>query len=88
MLRRRLEELLANYPILKLLTGDAIFAQRPLAELLTAHGVDYLFQIEANQGDTLDALENCFAPVVDRPPAAETVDKRGNSTISVASGLI
>lgn len=88
VLRRRLEELLANYPILKLLTGDAIFAQRPLAELLTAHGVDYLFQIEANQGDTLDALENCFAPVVDRPPAAETVDKRGNSTISVASGLI
>ena len=61
VLRRRLEELIANYPLLKLLTGDALFAQRPLAELLTGRGIDYLFQIEANQGDTLDALENCFA---------------------------
>jgi hypothetical protein len=31
VLRRRLEELIANFPILKLLTGDAIFAQRPLS---------------------------------------------------------
>ena len=60
--------------MLKLLTGDALFAQRPLAELLTGRGVDYLFQIEANQGDALDALEHCFAPVAERRPAAETVD--------------
>jgi len=88
VLRRRLEELIANFPVLKLLTGDAMFAQRPLAELLTGRGVDYLFQIEANQGDTLDALECCFEKVTQRPPAAQTVDKKGNSTMFVRCGLI
>lgn len=88
VLRRRLQELLKKFPVLKLLTGDAIFAQRPLAELLVNEGVDYLFQIEANQGDTLDALENCFADVARRRPAAETVDKKGGSTTFAGCGLI
>ena len=88
VLRRRIEELIANFPILKLLTGDAIFAQRPLAELLTSRGIDYLFQIEANQGDTLDALTNCSAEVAQRQPAAETIDKRGHWTMSAGYGLI
>ena len=79
VLRRHLEELLAAYPMLRLFTGDALFAQRPLAELVCGHGRDYLFQIEANQGDTLDALQNCFAQAAERPPAAETIDKRGLS---------
>jgi hypothetical protein len=77
VLRRHLEELLAAYPMLRLFTGDALFAQRPLAELLCACGRDYLLQIEANQGDTLDALQNCFAQLSTRPPAAETIEKRG-----------
>jgi DDE_Tnp_1-associated len=76
-LRRHLEDLLASYPMLRLFTGDALYAQRPLAELLCACGRDYLLQIEANQGDTLDALQNCFAQLATRPPAAETTDKRG-----------
>jgi len=88
VLRRRLQELIENYPMLKLLTGDALFAQRPLADLLTSHGVDYLFQIEANQGDTLDVLTHCFATAVERPPAAETIDKKGSCTISAGCGLI
>jgi hypothetical protein len=88
VLRRHLQELVNNYPFLKLLTGDAIFAQRPLAELLTNGGIDYLFQIEANQGDTLDALESCFADAPRRPPAAETVNKRGICSISAGCGLI
>lgn len=77
VLRRHLKELLDAYPMLRLLTGDAIFAQRPLAELMCQHGCDYLLQIKANQGDTLDALENCFAKADLRPPAAETTNKRG-----------
>ena len=88
VLRRRLEELIASFPILRLLTGDAIFAQRPLTELLTGRGIDYLFQIEANQGDTLDALTNCFAQAAERRPAAETIDKRGSWTMSAGFGLI
>jgi len=77
VLRRHLEELLTMYPMLRLFTGDAIFAQRPLAELVCARGRDYLLQIKANQGDTLDALQNCFAQAALRPPAAQSTDKRG-----------
>ena len=57
--RRHLAELLDAYPMLRLFTGDAIFAQRPLAELIRGRG--YLPQVKAHQGETLDALQNCFA---------------------------
>lgn len=80
LLRKHLEELLESYPMLKLLTGDAIFAQRPLIDLMRRNNCDYLLQIEANQGDTLDALQNCFARATERAPAAETTNKRGLST--------
>jgi len=88
LLRRHLEELLDTYPMLRLITGDAIFAQRPLAELICAKDRDYLLQIKANQGDTLDALEHCFAQAVDRPPSAETTEKKGRSRKLVVSGSI
>lgn len=88
LLRRHLEELLAAYPMLRLFTGDAIFAQRPLAQLVCGHGRDYLLQIEANQGDTLDALEHCFAQAAERPPAVETTDKRGRWKKPAAYGSI
>ena len=78
LLRYHLEELLELYPMLRLITGDAIFAQRPLTELICARGCNYLFQIKANQGDTLDALEHCFAEAGSRTPAAETENKKGS----------
>lgn len=77
LLRRHLKKLLDTYPMLRLLTGDAIFAQRPLIDLICRHKCDYLLQIKANQGDALDALENCFTKAATRPPAAETTSKRG-----------
>ena len=77
MLRRQREHLLETYPMLRLITGDAIFAQRPLVDLMRRRGCHYLFQIEANQGDTLDALEHCFRRADEKPPAAETSEKRG-----------
>jgi hypothetical protein len=88
LLRRHLQELLEAYPCLQLFTGDAIFAQRPLVELICNQGRDYLFQIEANQGQTLEALECCFARAAERPPAAETTDKRGLSRKPAGFGLI
>jgi hypothetical protein len=73
---------------LRLITGDAIFAQRPLAELICSNGCDYLLQVEANQGDTLDALQHCFARAAERPPAAETTQKGGPFRKPVAYGSI
>jgi hypothetical protein len=86
LLRRHLEELLDAYPMLRLLTGDAIFAQRPLAELVCGRGRDYLLQVKANQGDTLDALQNCFATAAQRAPAACSTNKRGLSKKPAACG--
>lgn len=88
VLRRRLDELVEAWPALKLLTGDAIFAQRPLAEALTERGIDYLFQIEANQGDTLAALTHCFDGLARNPPDEQTVEKRGAWWKFAGSGSI
>ena len=88
LLRRHLEELLEAYPMLRLFTGDAIFAQRPLAELICSRGRDYLLQVKDNQGDTLDALEHCFAQAALRPPSAQSTNKRGLSKKRAACGSI
>jgi len=85
-LQRHLAELLAAYPALSLLTGDAIFAQRPLLELLKTHGCDYLFQVKANQPDVLDALRTCFAEAASKRPAHETTEKKGGAAILAGFG--
>ena len=74
-----LAELLAAYPTLRIFTGDAIFAQRPLVELLQTNNCDYLFQVKANQPDMLDALKTCFANASSTRPAHEEAEKKGPS---------
>lgn len=76
-LRNHLSELLEQFPLLRLITGDAIYAQRPLAEALQDENCDYLVQIKGNQQDILDALKSCLGDAHERKPAAETVEKRG-----------
>jgi hypothetical protein len=76
-LKKHASELFETYPMLQLLTGDAIFAQRPLIEVLRENRCDYLFQVKANQRDVLDAMHTCFADAIDRPPHHETTEKRG-----------
>lgn len=88
LLREKLHELLVAYPMLRLITGDAIFAQRPLIKLIRQQNRDYLLQIKANQGNTLDALENCFAKATERTPAAQTAEKKGRSLRPVVYGWI
>jgi hypothetical protein len=77
-LKRHLAELLAAYPALQLLTGDAIYAQRPLLEILQQHDCDYLFQVKANQPELLDALETCFFQETPVRPTHEVTEKRGS----------
>ena len=88
LFRRKLRGLLISYPMLQLITGDAIFAQRPLIKMVRDLGKDYLLQVKGNQGDTLDALENCFARATDRTPAAQTDEKRGLYGSAVVYGWI
>ena len=77
-LKEHLAELLRAYPALQLLTGDAVYAQRPLLEILREYGCDYLFQVKANPPDLLDALETCFFQETPVRPAHEVTEKRGS----------
>lgn len=85
VLRNRLSELFTNFPMLRLVTGDELFAQRPLAKALLDQGGDYLVQIKGNQADTLDAVRHCMGQA-DQRPAAETVEKRGTTSIGGGCG--
>jgi hypothetical protein len=77
VLKAHLSELFQRYPALRLITGDALYAQRHLAELILTSGHDYLFQIKGNQPDVLDAAETCFAKAVDDLADAKTSEKKG-----------
>lgn len=86
VLKHHLSELFELFPMLRLLTGDALYAQRPLVEALMSHGCDYLFQVKANQPDVQDALQACLGQAQQRPPAAETIEKRGPWQIAAGCG--
>src|SRR6185369_8428967 len=88
VLKNHLAELTAQFPLLKLITGDAIYAQRPLADALLDENCDYLVQIKGNQQDLRDAVEHCLGPAHERPPAAQTAEKKGAALIAVGCGLI
>lgn len=60
-LRGSLRELLRAYPFLQILTGDAMFAGRPLCAELIEHGRHYVFQIKADQKDLLEKMGLVFA---------------------------
>ena len=85
-LRNHLSELLEQFPLLRLITGDALYAQRPLAAALQDRNCDYLVQIKANQSDILDVSKACLGNAHERRPAAETVEKKGPPAIAAGSG--
>jgi hypothetical protein len=76
VLKAHLAELFAAYPSLRLLTGDALFCQRPLARLILAAGRDYLLAIKDNQPDLLEATQTAFAAATPSNAAAKSVEKK------------
>jgi hypothetical protein len=76
-LKAHLGELLAAWPSLRLLTGDAIFCQRPLARLITERGRDYLLAVKENQPDLHEAARAAFAAETARTADAASVGKKG-----------
>jgi hypothetical protein len=66
--RDKLSALLERYPFLWLLSGDAMFADTKLCELLKAGQRHWLFQIKANQPQLLEKLELVFSPIVHAAP--------------------
>lgn len=81
-----LESLFEKYPALRLLTGDAIFAQRPLLEVLHEYGCDYLFQLKENQGDAYEAVKHTFENAADTKPDDIQFSKKKGKSKSVNYG--
>jgi hypothetical protein len=77
VLKAHLGELFAAYPALRLLTGDALFCQRPLARVITEAGRDYLFAVKDNQPDLLEAAQAAFAGATPETADAGTREKKG-----------
>lgn len=88
VLKNHLAELREHFPLLVGLTGDAIYATRPLAQVLTDENCDYLVQIKENQRDLREAAEHCLGDAHERRPAAQTTKKRGLALIGGDYGWI
>jgi hypothetical protein len=87
VLKNHLAQLKQDFPLLKLITGDAIYASRPLAEALLDHDCYYLVQIKGNQADVQEALEQCLGQVENQRPAAQMVEKKGTLLNAAGCGL-
>jgi hypothetical protein len=75
-LKTHLQELFEMYPCLKLLTGDAIFTQRPLLEALQEYDCDYLFQVKDNQPRVMEKMKEVFADAPKQKPHDRRVSKK------------
>ena len=61
VLREKLGRLFEDYPGLRLLTMDALHAERDLCQAIVSQGRDYLVRIKGNQPEALAALADGFA---------------------------
>ena len=77
VLREQLAQLFERYPGLRLLTMDALYAERDLCQAIVSHGRDYLVRIKGNQPEALAALVDGFAAEELGEPQAETLEKGG-----------
>ncbi len=75
--KAHLGELFAAYPTLRLLTGDALFCQRPLARLIVEARRDYLFAVKNNQPDLHEAVPTAFADATPATADAGSREKKG-----------
>jgi hypothetical protein len=62
-LKKHAKEFFEKYPFAQLLTGDAIFASRPLMKVLKDFKKDYLFSVKDNQPTILESMVQAFSCV-------------------------
>lgn len=86
VLKAHLGELFAKYPGLLLITGDALYCQRNLAEIIVKSGHDYLFQLKGNQPEVLAAAQVALADKKDCEADAMKREKKGGASRLVFCG--
>lgn len=86
VLKAALMELIDHYPMISLFTGDALFAQRPLAQAILEANRDFLFAVKENQPTLHEAVQASFRDASDRPPDDQTLEKKGGKSTPANSG--
>lgn len=86
VLKAHLDELFASYPGLRVLTGDALFCQRPLARAIVGAGRDYVLAVKENQPDLHEAARTAFAAATTGSASAMTREKSAARWSSGGSG--
>jgi predicted transposase YbfD/YdcC len=75
----------------KVITGDALYAQRQLCQQIVGRGGEYLFVVKANQRELLDDIVTLFAHPPEPMAEAEQVNRHGDRQekrrIQVSSAL-
>ena len=85
-LKAGLAELLEHYPLLRLFTADALFTQRPWAQVILEADRDFLFAVKDNQPDLVEAVRASFAAA--QCPDVETREKKGARSTPASSGSV
>jgi len=86
VLKAHLDELFAAWPSLRVLTGDAIFCQRPLARAIIESGRDYVLVIKDNQPDLLETAQAALADATADSADATVFEKSAGRSRPGASG--
>jgi hypothetical protein len=86
VLKAHLDELFAAWPSLRVLSGDALFCQRPLARAIIAAGRDYLLAVKDNQPDLHETIRTAFAEATPETADAQTREKSAGRSRHGGSG--
>ena len=85
VLKAHLGDLFALWPSLRILTGDALFCQRPLARAIIDAGRDYVLAVKDNQPDLHETIRTAFADATPASADATTCEKNaGRSRLGVS----
>jgi hypothetical protein len=82
-LKKHLGELFTMFPCLKLLTGDAIFANRPLLEAIQEYQRDYLVQVKDNQPKVHAKMKQIFKDAQQQEPSYVKYSKKKGRRLAV-----
>jgi hypothetical protein len=85
-LKKHLGELFEMFPCLQLLTGDAMFAQRPLLEAIREYERDYLVQVKDNQSKVLKQMKVVFKDAPSQEPNDVKKKKKKEASRYVVCG--